>query len=175
MSISDREGFWKHLSIFYAHGQNYQYLLPQHFVRLSNTSIFFFFLYHYQNVFCSSIPSRLPIDFQTSLLLMMTTWKLSVETLIIFTVWSLPLPTVGKFLNLIIIHTLKKAKSYYLWQSSRNKCIEGFTCLPKGTLPEIFLGSHPAASATELARLTTNELQLHSRGFQMYMKINSKL
>lgn len=61
-----------------------------------------------------------------------------------------------KFLNLIIIHTLKKAKSYYLCQSNRNKCIEGLTCLPKDMLPEIFLSSHPTASATELACLTIN-------------------
>lgn len=56
--------------------------------------------------------------------------KLSKPTLIIFTVPSLWLSTGGQFLNLIIIHTLKKARNYYLCQSNRNKWKEGLLACP---------------------------------------------
>lgn len=82
----------------------------------------------------------------------LTTLKLSMATLLSFTVPSLWLSTGGKLLSLIIVHTLKKVRSYYLCQSNRNKWKEGSLACQRACETS----NPPSASATELASLTTN-------------------
>lgn len=142
MGISDWEGVWKHLSIFSAHWQNYQYVHPQNFVMLFISLLKFILQQHHF--------IRLLFDFQT-LLHGNYQWKHSSS--LQYSFYSF---LQQEYFSTSLLHTMKKTKSYYLCQSNRNKCIEGLTCLPKGMLPEIFHRSHPAASATELACLTTN-------------------
>lgn len=82
----------------------------------------------------------------------LTTLKLSMATLLSFTVPSLWLSIGGKLLSLIIVHTLKKVRSYYLCQSNRNKWKEGSLACQRACETS----NPPSASATELASLTTN-------------------
>lgn len=119
MSISDSEGFGKHLDFFYTYWQNYQYHLPSRFVMLSNArKVGFFFR--------------------------ITTKIILQQHLNHVSIW-LPTTAVMKF---TVSHSRKISQPHYyttLWQSPgviisvkvvEINCREGLTCLPKGVLPK---------------------------------------
>lgn len=99
-----------------------------------NPSIFDFFLVSLLKCILQQHPCHAPTWLPD--ISPLTIPKLSMATLIIFTGPGLWLSTGGQFLNLIIIHALKKARNYYLCQSNRNKCKEGLlACQRAAILP----------------------------------------
>lgn len=116
----------------------------------------FFFLVSLLKCILQQHPCHVPTWLSDTSPLM--TPKLSVVALIIFTVPSLCLSTGGKFLNLIIIHTLKKARNYYLCQSNRNKWKEGLFACQRHVRPAILPMPQPQSWQAWL-QINSNSIQ----------------